>query len=54
MEETWSINVVIYVEVNDIKEPERKIKISPLVISIFEKYIQKRLWLIGSWWNNNR
>ena len=41
MEETWSINVVIYVEVNDIKEPERKIKISPLVISIFEKYIQK-------------
>ena len=41
MEETWSINVVIYVEVNDIKEPERKIKISPLVICIFEKYIQK-------------
>lgn len=28
-------------EVNDIKEPERKIKISPLAISIFEKYIQK-------------
>lgn len=41
MEETWSINVVIYVEVNDIKEPERKIRFPHLLFLFFEKYIQK-------------